>query len=176
MFDLGCWNGKKHCLQQGSHNIAYIKHIKWFSLWELEKTFKKYIYSRYNKHIIYIISKLLTISSISLCLRSLTYGRCTRSVAGSFSLLVTVSGSSTRISSTDLFLAQQTLPFNTVTSALTSATICPLPVCQTFLTDVRGATIKVNRFYSLLYFSIQQEDRYVQLSLQALPSARQSSP
>lgn len=36
------------------------------------------------------------------------YGRCTRSVAGSFSLLVTVSGNSMRISSTDLFLEEQT--------------------------------------------------------------------
>lgn len=45
--------------------------------------------------------------------RSLTYGRCTRSAAGSFSLLETVSGSSTRISWTDLLLR---LFLQTVTS------------------------------------------------------------
>lgn len=55
---------------------------------------------------------LSSLLSSCLSLRSLMYGRCTRSVAGSSSLLVTVSGNSMKISSTDLLSEQQTLyPF-----------------------------------------------------------------
>lgn len=56
-------------------------------------------------------------TALSVCLssRSLTYGRCTRSVAGSSSPLATVSGNSTKISSTDRSSEQQTLPLHTLT-------------------------------------------------------------
>lgn len=108
-------------------------------------------------------AQLSSLPSSCLSLRSLMYGRCTRSVAGSSSLLVTVSGNSMKISSTDLLSEQHTLPFPTIT--------CPRQ--STFpLLSFRPFTLlseEPTGSFTLLHLPVQEELQYISSLLHRPP-------
>lgn len=96
------------------------------------------------------------------------YGRCTRSVAGSSSLLATVSENSMRISSTNCFLEQQTLSLSFYHLCI-AMTLLLLP--QAFWTVSQAVLVLPNNgFYSQLRSTVLEELHF-QLSNQT-----QSSP